>query len=62
MNATARIGDDALQRFSGGSVVPESFSYGTSAQRKSWFNTGLKKGHCLCLQQVFRSPIVIYGG
>jgi predicted metalloprotease len=44
MNAAAKIGDDALQRSSGGAVVPESFTHGTSAQRQRWFNTGLKTG------------------
>jgi predicted metalloprotease len=42
MNAAAKIGDDALQRASGGAVVPESFTHGSSAQRQRWFNTGLK--------------------
>ena len=44
MNAAAKIGDDALQRSSGGAVVPESFTHGTSAQRQRWFDTGLKNG------------------
>ncbi|HEY3046597.1 MAG TPA: neutral zinc metallopeptidase [Polaromonas sp.] len=44
MNAAAKIGDDALQRSSGGVVVPESFTHGTSAQRQRWFDTGLKTG------------------
>jgi predicted metalloprotease len=44
MNAAARIGDDALQRGSGGAVVPESFTHGTSAQRQRWFANGLKNG------------------
>ena len=44
MNAAAKIGDDALQRGSGGAVVPESFTHGTSAQRQRWFATGLKTG------------------
>ena len=44
MNAAAKIGDDALQRSSGGAVVPESFTHGTSAQRQRWFDTGLKTG------------------
>ncbi len=43
-NAAARIGDDALQRGSGGAVVPESFTHGTSAQRQRWFANGLKNG------------------
>ena len=45
MNAAAQIGDDALQRSSGGAVVPESFTHGTSAQRQRWFNAGLQQGH-----------------
>ena len=44
MNAAAKIGDDALQRSSGGAVVPESFTHGTSAQRQRWFHTGLQNG------------------
>ncbi|CAN5377189.1 neutral zinc metallopeptidase [soil metagenome] len=44
MNAAAKIGDDALQRSGGGTVVPESFTHGTSAQRQRWFDTGLKNG------------------
>ena len=44
MNAAAKIGDDALQRSSGGAVVPESFTHGTSAQRQRWFNTGYQTG------------------
>ena len=44
MNAAAKIGDDALARSSGGAVVPESFTHGTSAQRQKWFDTGLKNG------------------
>ncbi|OGA97562.1 MAG: metalloprotease [Burkholderiales bacterium RIFCSPHIGHO2_12_FULL_61_11] len=44
MNAAAKIGDDALQRGSGGAVVPETFTHGSSAQRQRWFNTGLKTG------------------
>jgi len=45
MNAAAKIGDDALQRGSGGAVVPESFTHGTSAQRQRWFAAGLKNGN-----------------
>ena len=44
INAAARIGDDALQGSSGGAVVPESFTHGSSAQRQRWFANGLKNG------------------
>ena len=41
--ATA-IGDDALQRQSRGTVVPDSFTHGSSAQRVRWFKQGLESG------------------
>lgn len=41
--ATA-IGDDRLQKESGGRVVPDSFTHGTSAQRYSWFKRGYEGG------------------
>ena len=44
LNAAARIGDDALQRSGGGSVVPERFTHGSSAQRQRWFDNGLING------------------
>ena len=44
MNAAAKIGDDALQKSAGRSVVPESFTHGSSAQRQKWFNTGYQTG------------------
>jgi predicted metalloprotease len=44
LNAAAQIGDDTLQRRTQGTVVPESFTHGTSAQRVSWFKRGLESG------------------
>ena len=44
VNAAQRIGDDALQRKSSGSVVPDSFTHGSSAQRVRWFSTGVQSG------------------
>ena len=44
LNAASAIGDDTLQRQSGGTVVPESFTHGTSAQRQRWFREGLESG------------------
>jgi len=44
LNAASAIGDDTLQRQSRGTVVPESFTHGTSAQRQRWFRTGLGSG------------------
>lgn len=44
LNAAAAIGDDRLQRQSGGRVSPESFTHGSSAQRVEWFRRGLSDG------------------
>jgi uncharacterized protein len=44
LNAASQIGDDTLQREARGTVVPDSFTHGTSAQRVKWFNTGLQSG------------------
>jgi predicted metalloprotease len=44
LNAASAIGDDTLQRQSRGTVVPESFTHGTSVQRQRWFRTGLDSG------------------
>ncbi|QOL49324.1 KPN_02809 family neutral zinc metallopeptidase [Massilia litorea] len=41
--ATA-IGDDTLQRQSRGTVVPDSFTHGSSAQRVRWFKQGMESG------------------
>ncbi|GLQ46846.1 neutral zinc metallopeptidase [Dyella lipolytica] len=44
LNAASQIGDDTLQREARGTVVPDSFTHGTSAQRVQWFKTGLQSG------------------
>jgi uncharacterized protein len=44
LNAASQIGDDTLQRRSRGTVVPETFTHGTSAQRVSWFERGVESG------------------
>jgi len=44
LNAASQIGDDVLQRRSQGTVVPESFTHGSSAQRVAWFRRGLQSG------------------
>ena len=44
LNAAAQIGDDTLQRQSRGTVVPESFTHGSSQQRMTWFKRGLDSG------------------
>lgn len=44
MRTAAAIGDDRLARNAGRSVSPESFTHGTSEQRRSWLETGLESG------------------
>ena len=44
LNAAAAIGDDRLQRMSGRTVNPESFTHGSSKQRVEWFQRGLQSG------------------
>ncbi len=44
LNAASSIGDDRIQRQSGGYVRPDSFTHGTSSQRVRWFKRGLETG------------------
>ena len=44
IQAAGAVGDDRLQRMARGSVSPESFTHGTSAQRVAWFERGLESG------------------
>jgi uncharacterized protein len=44
LNAAAQIGDDNLQRKSQGTIVPESFTHGSSQQRMTWLKRGLESG------------------
>jgi predicted metalloprotease len=44
LNAASAIGDDRLQRSSQGTVVPDTFTHGTSEQRVRWFKNGLTTG------------------
>jgi predicted metalloprotease len=44
LNAASQIGDDTLQREARGTVVPDSFTHGTSAQRVKWFKAGMASG------------------
>ena len=44
LSTATAIGDDRLQRQSQGTVVPDSFTHGTSQQRTRWFRTGFDNG------------------
>ncbi|MFL6758775.1 neutral zinc metallopeptidase [Sphingomonas sp.] len=45
MRAAEAIGDDTLQRQTQGTVVPDSFTHGTSAQRMNALRTGYQSGN-----------------
>lgn len=44
MSAAHAVGDDAIQKRTQGHVVPDSFTHGTSEQRKHWFMKGYTTG------------------
>ena len=44
LNTASAIGDDRLQHQARGTVVPDSFTHGTSTQRVRWFRVGFESG------------------
>ncbi len=44
LSAANAVGDDAIQKRTQGQVAPDSFTHGTSEQRKKWFMKGYKTG------------------
>ena len=44
LTAANAIGDDTLQRQAGRRPMPDSFTHGTSEQRKNWFTKGWRSG------------------
>jgi predicted metalloprotease len=44
LNAASAVGDDRIQKSTQGYIVPESFTHGTSEQRKRWFYKGFTTG------------------
>jgi hypothetical protein len=56
VNAAAAVGDDRIQMKSQGYVVPDSFTHGTSEQRKEWFLEGFRTG------DLRRGDIFLEGG
>lgn len=44
LTAASAIGDDRLQRQARGTVTPDSFTHGSSEQRRRWFLAGFEQG------------------
>ncbi len=44
LTAASAVGDDTLQKRAQGTVVPDSFTHGSSAQRTRWFRRGFDSG------------------
>ena len=44
LQAASSVGDDTLQKREQGTVVPDSFTHGSSAQRVKWFRRGFDAG------------------
>jgi hypothetical protein len=44
LSAASAVGDDRLQAQATGSIRPDKFTHGSSAQRSQWFRRGLESG------------------
>lgn len=57
LRAAAAIGDDTLQKQSGGKVSPESWTHGSSEQRVRWLRRGLESGSIAACETARADPL-----
>ncbi len=56
LHAAFEIGDDRLQKKARGTVMPDSFTHGTSEQRMRWFRRGFDTGSVAGAAALFDLP------
>ncbi|GAA0569941.1 neutral zinc metallopeptidase [Paractinoplanes ferrugineus] len=61
LDTAKQIGDDTLQKQSGGSVNPAEFTHGTSADRQKWFKAGFDSGDPVKACDTFANGAVVQG-
>ncbi len=61
LNAASAVGDDRIQNNTQGYTTPETFTHGTSEQRKRWFNNGFTSGD-MTKGDTFNSTIIMPSG
>ncbi len=57
LQTASAIGDDRLQKETQGYVVPDSFTHGTSEQRKRWFSNGFQQGQVSACDTLSANPL-----
>lgn len=57
LNAASSVGDDHLQRQTRGTVMPDAFTHGSSAQRVRWFKRGLEGGSIKACDTFTANPL-----
>jgi uncharacterized protein len=56
LHAAFEIGDDRLQKKARGTVVPDSFTHGSSEERQKWFKRGFDTGSVDGARALFEVP------
>lgn len=59
LNAAFQIGDDRLQQQARGTVVPDSFTHGTSQQRMTAFTDGFRSGDLAAARRFLETDFAV---